>query len=422
MKDPPGVDEVWRVVRAVQPDGFDRHGCARRLRDLARLRAWIDAAEVKTLRRQKQLAAEGHGEPAGVAAARNTGRSARGSRTATEREATCDQLSGFEDALAGGEVSAEYIDVVATVAGRLDDATRAEFLACEAELLAHAQRDSVDIFGRRCRQLAKQLQAQRATSDAEELDRQREASNVRRWVDKVTGIHHTHLEMDPVRDAAFWGAVNAQLARLRATDQQGANRTSFPQLQVNAVVDAVSAGKAGSRVPEIGILVDYAVLAADAAAAGLCTVNSSGVCESSDGVPLPASSVRRLACDADVYPVVMGTDSVPVDMGRSKRTVTPEQRKALAAMHRTCGHLECMVGFEATRVHHVKFWTRDEGPTDIDNLLPLCETHHHLVHEGGWTLTMTPDRVATWRLPDGTLYHQGSTIDRVPLGVRHAAG
>jgi hypothetical protein len=27
---------------------------------------------------------------------------------------------------------------------------------------------------------------------------------------------------------------------------------------------------------------------------------------------------------------------------------------------------------------------------------------------------MTPNRVATWRRPDGTLFHQGSTIDRRP--------
>ena len=48
----------------------------------------------------------------------------------------------------------------------------------------------------------------------------------------------------------------------------------------------------------------------------------------------------------------------------------------------------------------------------IDNLLPLCERHHHLVHEGGWTLTMTAGRVATWSRPDGAVHHSGQTIDR----------
>lgn len=30
---------------------------------------------------------------------------------------------------------------------------------------------------------------------------------------------------------------------------------------------------------------------------------------------------------------------------------------------------------------------------------------------------MTPDRVATWARPDGSIHHIGSTIDRAPKGV-----
>ncbi|MEM9516239.1 MAG: HNH endonuclease signature motif containing protein, partial [Actinomycetota bacterium] len=52
------------------------------------------------------------------------------------------------------------------------------------------------------------------------------------------------------------------------------------------------------------------------------------------------------------------------------------------------------------------------GPTDMDNLIPVCEHHHHQLHEGGWQLTMTPERVTTWTRPDGTIYWTGSTIDR----------
>ncbi|MFW2332436.1 hypothetical protein [Ilumatobacter sp.] len=44
----------------------------------------------------------------------------------------------------------------------------------------------------------------------------------------------------------------------------------------------------------------------------------------------------------------------------------------------------------------------------------MCETHHHDVHEGGWGLDLTSDRVATWTRPDGTLHWLGSTVDRTP--------
>ena len=55
------------------------------------------------------------------------------------------------------------------------------------------------------------------------------------------------------------------------------------------------------------------------------------------------------------------------------------------------------------------------------NLLPLCEAHHHLVHEGGWTLTMTPDRVVTWTRPDGTCWKTVNTADRSADVVEHVS-
>ena len=68
--------------------------------------------------------------------------------------------------------------------------------------------------------------------------------------------------------------------------------------------------------------------------------------------------------------------------------------------------------FTATRIHHIRFWTEHHGSTDLDNLLPVCERHHHDIHDNGWTLTMTPDRVATWTRPDGSVHAVVSTIDR----------
>jgi hypothetical protein len=54
------------------------------------------------------------------------------------------------------------------------------------------------------------------------------------------------------------------------------------------------------------------------------------------------------------------------------------------------------------------------GVSDLANLIPLCENHHHLVHEGGWTLELFPDRTTVWRTPDGAVYHDGVTTDRRP--------
>jgi hypothetical protein len=120
---------------------------------------------------------------------------------------------------------------------------------------------------------------------------------------------------------------------------------------------------ASSTVPEICVVAGIDRVLDD------CSTH--GLCETSDGQPIPAASLRRMLCDAVVYPVILGGDGEVLDAGRTRRTVTPQQRRALRAMHRTCAHPGCTVGFDSCRIHHIRFWTRDRGPTDFDNLLPL---------------------------------------------------
>jgi hypothetical protein len=225
-------------------------------------------------------------------------------------------------------------------------------------------------------------------------------------------MHNTRVELDPIRDAKLNAAMNRALARMRAAD--GAAEVPWQQMQVDAFVAAISADDGegtGSapvdRVPEITVVIDDESLVARA-------VSSGRICETENGVPIPVSTVRRLCCDAEVLPVVLGGDGRVLDEGRSKRTATREQRRALRALHRGCAHSDCTVGFDACRIHHVRHWTTHRGPTDLANLVPLCERHHHLVHEGGWGLTMTPEREATWTRPDGTVHHTGPAADRQP--------
>ena len=410
-----GAEAAFTAARAADPSAMNREQLAAFMSEVKRVRAWCDAAEVAGARRAKELAEQGASGSAEAMLQNTAGRSGREARAAAERETVCDRMRGFEAALETGAVASGHVDAIAHVTRKLDAEMSAEFAEHEAALLARAEQSNVEAFERECRDLARSLVAQaNAGSDADELDGQRRRATVKRWVDKITGMHHTHLELDPVRDAALWSAVNAQLASLRQRD--GNRRTPWAQLQVDAFVEAAGSGSgSGDRVPEITVLIDWSTLVADAAAAGV------GICETDGGVPLPVSTVRRMCCDAEIIPIVLDTTGEVMDAGRSSRTATRPQRRALRAMHRTCAHPDCTVGFDQCRIHHVRWWWEHVGPTDLDNLLPVCETHHHLVHEGGWTLTMTPDRVATWVRPDGTVHHIGTTIDRRPAGEPPAA-
>jgi len=69
------------------------------------------------------------------------------------------------------------------------------------------------------------------------------------------------------------------------------------------------------------------------------------------------------------------------DVGRAKRLATSHQRRALEAVHTTCAVPECDVRFDRCHIHHIDYWEHG-GTTDLVNMVPLCNKHHHAVHEG----------------------------------------
>jgi hypothetical protein len=100
---------------------------------------------------------------------------------------------------------------------------------------------------------------------------------------------------------------------------------------------------------------------------------------------IDAVVARRLACDATL--VVALDDDVGHTMyeGRARRDPTPTQRRELWRRDRHCRFPGCTHAI-FVNPHHVKWWKRDCGPTDLDNLALLCEHHHGLVHSKAWCL------------------------------------
>lgn len=105
-----------------------------------------------------------------------------------------------------------------------------------------------------------------------------------------------------------------------------------------------------------------------------------------DGIDRSVSiaTARRMAASGGVIPWVMGGDSEILDWGRRRRLFTPAQRLALA--ERDGGCAMCGLPPGMTKAHHLRWWARDAGPTDLDNGVLLCETCHHRVHDNGWEI------------------------------------
>jgi hypothetical protein len=107
------------------------------------------------------------------------------------------------------------------------------------------------------------------------------------------------------------------------------------------------------------------------------------------GADLPVDTIRRIACDANIIPVVLNGAGMPLDVGRSQRLASASQRRALEASHDTCAFDGCAVAFHACQIHHIDYW-ESGGKTDLANMVPLCSRHHHAAHEGGWKLRLEP--------------------------------
>jgi hypothetical protein len=80
-------------------------------------------------------------------------------------------------------------------------------------------------------------------------------------------------------------------------------------------------------------------------------------------------------------------------VGRAERTAPPRLRRALEVRDGGCVALGCGVDPSRCEAHHVTHWTHGGG-TDLDNLALVCDRHHHLLHEGGHTLSRAPGRRA----------------------------
>ena len=96
-------------------------------------------------------------------------------------------------------------------------------------------------------------------------------------------------------------------------------------------------------------------------------------------------AVARVACDAQLTALLLDEHGVVVDLGRTRRLFTPQQRRLLAARDGGCRWVGCDRPPAHTDAHHLISWL-DGGATDLANALLLCRHHHRAVHENGWTL------------------------------------
>ncbi len=112
---------------------------------------------------------------------------------------------------------------------------------------------------------------------------------------------------------------------------------------------------------------------------------------------ISAASARRIACDCELTAILLDDNGVPLNLGRSQRLVSPQQRRALISRDHGCAFPGCGRPPAWTQAHHIRHWI-DGGPTDLANLVLWCTVHHRVIHHNGWDIVMGTDG-HPWFLP-----------------------
>jgi len=138
------------------------------------------------------------------------------------------------------------------------------------------------------------------------------------------------------------------------------------------------AGTLGGAAVTMLVVVDHAALTT-----GVGTATVFGVDE-----PISARTARRLACEAQIIPVVLGGDSQPLDVGSARRLFSPSQRYAMAVRDGGCVWPGCNAPPSRCEAAHLEPWHHG-GRTDLRNGVLLCRFHHRRFDNDGWSISGT---------------------------------
>jgi hypothetical protein len=274
--------------------------------------------------------------------------------------------------LAAGELSHEHARVILGCLPKLLPDWRD---AAEAELIGFAAEHDPDTLAALCRELRIRTGAD---DDAEAAEQRRYES---RWLTTsrtFEGMLSIAGMLDPESGAVLTTALDALMAPVpedeRTTVQARAD--ALVELAHHTLRSADLPDRGGDR-PQLVITTSYTELRDGLTAGQLPTALLNG------RDPITPATVRRLACDANLIPAVLGSRGEVLDLGTSTPTWSPAQRRARRIEDRGCTWPQCQTPLCRCQIHHLHYVSRG-GPTDIANGTHLCRFHHWLTHNRNW--------------------------------------
>jgi hypothetical protein len=187
--------------------------------------------------------------------------------------------------------------------------------------------------------------------------------------------------------------------------------------------DAVDAGRGGDDGPDGGAVGVGSTFGAarepspGSAADVVARLRGVAPVVDEDGRAWPASEIARALCDCTLTRAVVDAFGQVLDLGRGQRPFTRGQWLAVyASGQTTCAVAGCSMPLRYCELHHMRWWGRDGGRTDLANCAPVCSYHHHEIHRLDLRIARRPDGVYELHHPDGRVYGEAAPPGWVPPG------
>jgi hypothetical protein len=261
----------------------------------------------------------------------------------------------------------------------------------EELLLAYALDATAARVEERCRQIRNV-----APESAHHTQRAWVGRSLTAWHDEARGVVQIKVEIPSEEGELILRALDCAVAGGEVTTEidptsPESKSTAWRAQQADALVAVMKSYLDGGHGGEGGSTADRYQVVVHADAQSL-----RGGTGRSD---LPIETVKRLLCDCSYATVFEDANGNPLDVGRKQRVVSTPLRRALFARDRGCTFPGCQRK-RWLDSHHLKHWING-GETKPENLALLCDYHHRLLHEGGFTIVKEADDTLRFVTADG---------------------
>ncbi|NQV06439.1 DUF222 domain-containing protein [bacterium] len=197
--------------------------------------------------------------------------------------------------------------------------------------------------------------------------------------DTLDGMVHLEGDLDPVSAETVITAIGGLAG---PANRDGGDGRTPTQRRADALteicrrfLDGGEAPISGRQTPHLRVIVDI-----DALTGGPPRRSEIGHRRA-----LGPAAREMLACDATVCGVLLRRGEEILTMGRSSRTATPAQFRALAVRDGGCVVPGCDRPPDWCDAHHIVPWIQG-GVTDVNDMVLVCRPHHVMHHLGSLRL------------------------------------